>query len=430
MDEKINIFIDSLERQLEDLPQAEIKEAVSYYEEYLNDAVDEGKDLGEAIEQLGTPEKIASTIRAEASFSRAQKNPGLKNFSKVMKNASRAVSAPFAVFFMSIFIIILYAMVIMLYAGAFAAAIGALAVILGFAYEALSIPSAYILEIAGALGAGIFGAGLLMLTALGFYILGRQFIRASAATMQKLLKKPGNPSFKSSIQVNGKKSKIKWFAYTFLILTAAGLLLFFVSGLPFKYFTIFNSMKPDEISTRTYVTGTDNTKSISIHTEHSCIKLERGTGDKISINYEQPDWLDYDISETGGILSFSENSNGRLPLFWLAKIHESRTEVTVEIPEGYSPQVIEVDSTGGFVSISGLDENINVKTYTGGIDINTDGLPETFNIKADTENGTILVRGARSIGMIGSEKSMTYNEGLPGGKTIVLKSSRGNISIN
>ena len=55
-------FLNRLEAQLLDVPQAEQEEALQYYEDYLNDAGDAG-DF-DILQELGTPEEVADSIRS------------------------------------------------------------------------------------------------------------------------------------------------------------------------------------------------------------------------------------------------------------------------------------------------------------------------------------------------------------------------------
>lgn len=55
-------FMKILERQLLDLSESEREEALQYYEDYLNDAGIENEQ--EALEELGSPEHLAETIKA------------------------------------------------------------------------------------------------------------------------------------------------------------------------------------------------------------------------------------------------------------------------------------------------------------------------------------------------------------------------------
>ena len=52
-------FLNRLEAQLLDVPQAEREEALQYYEDYLNDAGDAG-DF-DILQELGTPEEVADS---------------------------------------------------------------------------------------------------------------------------------------------------------------------------------------------------------------------------------------------------------------------------------------------------------------------------------------------------------------------------------
>jgi uncharacterized membrane protein len=80
MDDRIESFISELESQLKDLPKDEADEALCYYREYLNDAVESGEDPDIILQKLGTAEKIAAVIRMETSIDRARSNPGMRNY--------------------------------------------------------------------------------------------------------------------------------------------------------------------------------------------------------------------------------------------------------------------------------------------------------------------------------------------------------------
>ena len=69
-------FLNRLEAQLLDVPQAEREEALQYYEDYLNDAGDAG-DF-DILQELGTPEEVADSIRNGLRRRRAQRPGGRK----------------------------------------------------------------------------------------------------------------------------------------------------------------------------------------------------------------------------------------------------------------------------------------------------------------------------------------------------------------
>jgi uncharacterized membrane protein len=429
MDERVSNYIKTLKNLLKDLSEAEVKEAVDFYEEFLNDAAEAGKDLDAVLNDLDSPDKIAGMLRMESSIVKAQNRPDLKNFTRVLGNAFRSVSAPVSVFLLAIITLISSGMVALMFAGAFVSFVGAVAVALGMAYQALTIPGRFPLEIAGTIGAALFGASICMLLAVGLYKLGRLFIRISTQQIGLILKVSGKPVSGMEKTAAGGSLRTKRFVYACLLASAAGLLLFAVSGLPWRYLTIFNSMKPENVAMR-IVSESDPGKvsKISIVTANSCIKVIRGTSDKITISYEQPDWMDYETGSSGSMLSFYEKSNGRLPLYGLSKLHESRTEVVVSIPEGYSPDVITLDSTGGYILIDGIEENVKARTYNGGISLTSSGTNDSRNIKASTINGRILAGGVRTGQR--TDRGIEFYQNTKSNKTIELTSSNGNISID
>lgn len=74
-------FIRKLESELSKLPKNEIKDAIDYYNEYLDDAGSENEEA--ALKELGNPSRIATQIKADfavkqLSTKRAAGNPESK----------------------------------------------------------------------------------------------------------------------------------------------------------------------------------------------------------------------------------------------------------------------------------------------------------------------------------------------------------------
>lgn len=438
MDERVIDFIDRLKRCLADLPPEEINKAVSFYEEYLNDAHDAGKDIDDILVRMDPPEKIAEIIRMESNINRAQHNPGLKNFTRVLQNAFRGATRPVSIFAVSIYAVTSYSLVIMFFAGAFITLLGAIVSSITLIYHAFTIR--YVAEMIGAIGIAIFCAGIFLLVSLGLYLLGRLLVRLSAKAIPLIVKNPGNPM----PQMNKKSSfnyiKAKKAAFTFIAVSLAGLILSLVTGLPVKYFIIFNSMKPQNIEVRTEAFDSKDIKLVFITTEHSNIRVSYHNADDIIISYEQPDWLDYKLQKNEDSIRFVESTNGRLPLFELVKIHQSATEVTLLIPEGMDLEGIILGSTGGYIYLENVVENVRVKTFSGNIFIQTSeanlknntgndfGDQAQVSISASTQAGYIIVDG-RQVERNSNQKT-EYSNNLPAGKNIELTSTRGNIQIN
>lgn len=425
MDDRISSFITSLRKQLEGLPEQEIRKAIDYYEEYFNDAAEEGKDPDEILKELDPPEKIAAMIRMESSIIKAQRSPGLKNFTGVSRNAFKGVTTPLAVLILSIVVFFSFGMVAVLFAGAFSFFAGAAVIALGFAYEAFKIPSGFLMEIIGTIGFALFGAGICLLLAFALYRLGKLFIRFSTQLIRRILLQSGKPMPEMEKQAPGRKARFSGITVLCLTIIAVGLVSIGVSGMPMRYFTILNSMKPSNIVMRTSEYDSGSINKISVVTAHSIIRVTSGTSDKIVVSYGQPDWMDYDLAVNGSMLSFYEKSNGRLPLFSLLTLHESMTEVIISIPKGFNPDIITLESQGGHVYISGLSENISAETINGSIHVGMEGIKGNVNIKASTRNGDITMNGEKT-GQKTAEGTEYYMN-TDAAKTIELRSSNGGI---
>ena len=61
-------FLNELRRQLRGLPQDEIDNRVSFYEEMINDMMDEGKSEDEAIIEIGSVDSVVSEIAKDTPF--------------------------------------------------------------------------------------------------------------------------------------------------------------------------------------------------------------------------------------------------------------------------------------------------------------------------------------------------------------------------
>ena len=102
MDDRIKDFLDALDRNLDGLAEAERREALDYYGEYISDALDEGVSTEELLSRLDPPEKIAAMIRAETGIRLVNASPGLKNYSKLVKSAHIGLTRPLSVLMFSL----------------------------------------------------------------------------------------------------------------------------------------------------------------------------------------------------------------------------------------------------------------------------------------------------------------------------------------
>jgi uncharacterized membrane protein len=426
MDNKKTEFLKNLEENLTELPEEERKNALLYYEEFLQDACDSGKDLDEAIEQLGTPQEIVSFLKAEESFYQAQKKPGIKNFNKAMKNVFLGISTPVGIFSRGLLLFIVYCVLTIFLGGTIITFLSAVLSFAGLLYEAFKIPPVYMAERLGTLGIAIFVLSFFFLLSYILFKISRWLMGLAAQTARKMLRK----KFGRADYAIEKEEKTKGFNKRLIIastvLIFAGIILSIASGLPAKYFTIFNSMVPENVKDVVNEYDPADIDKITIKTAHSRINVinDEMKPDKIVLTYEQSDWLNYQSSINGRDAIFIESGNGRLPLFDLVALHESTTALTLHLPENYNANEIVLESRGGFISVDGAVQNFNVKTFTGNImfDINKRDIP--FSLSAATESGDLEVDGVNNNGF--SEITVLQQNAL---KKIKIISDRGNISI-
>lgn len=437
MDERIKSFLDALAANLEGLAEDEKREALDYYEEYFSDALEEGADPGELLSRLDPPEKIAAAIRAETSIRLVNADPGLKNYSRLVKSAHAGITGPLSVFLLSLVIFTTYSIAIILFLCTVVSAAAACIILPASISEAFKIPARYIGEIAGTIGMGIFASGVCLLISYGFYVLCRPLIRVSAGMVYKMVKKgskPGSNTVEAHKDVSGVTGpkRVNRSLRAGLIITAAGLAVSLASGLPVKLFMIFNSMKPADITVIQREFGMDGVSEISIETAHSNIRLTEGGSGNISLEYEKSNWLDFDIKSDGGRVVFTERSNGRLPLFSLVSLHENRAELIISLPSGWEPGSVRLESRGGTINIESGSFPVQAKTYTGTIHLTVpaDGdlqeIPPA--IRAKSSKGAIFLQDKTT----GAKRpyGTEYELQSPGGVTIRLESERGNIVLD
>lgn len=61
-------FLKALDKKLKNLPREEREKSLAFYSEIIDDKTEEGASEKEAVESLGSPDKIAREILSDASF--------------------------------------------------------------------------------------------------------------------------------------------------------------------------------------------------------------------------------------------------------------------------------------------------------------------------------------------------------------------------
>lgn len=149
-------FLSELRQKLQRLPEAEIENAMNYYEEYFNDAGVQYEQR--VLEELGSPSAVASKIIGEYAVSdaEARKSKGSSPFWVVLL---AICASPIAI----PLVIVIFALVFSLFAILFALGIAGIAVIIsgmvvcfvGFLAFFTSFPTGLFYTGAGILAASI-----------------------------------------------------------------------------------------------------------------------------------------------------------------------------------------------------------------------------------------------------------------------------------
>ena len=84
-------FMTQLANRLIDIPLEERRAALDFYNNYFQDARDEGRSDAEVIASLESPAQIAARIRAEIAFAQARRDPANP------KNTGRVLAAMFGI---------------------------------------------------------------------------------------------------------------------------------------------------------------------------------------------------------------------------------------------------------------------------------------------------------------------------------------------
>ncbi len=477
MDAKLMAFLDELRLQLNGLPEAEKAAVLDYYQEHLNDASYDGVSPEDLLAKLDTPANIAASIKAEVSIKNVRSKPDLKNYSKAVKYSRSRITRPLSVFLFSILIFTTYTIAVCLFIITVASVAAACIILSVFVAEALKIPSQYVPEIISSLGMGVFFAGLMLLTAYGLFKLTGLSVRLSTRLIARMLKRnpaaasPSDPKQIYSKDIPSKDTRHRLSGSAIpaiakrdvagvkvidsagardtqedgastaeridlkglilkivMAISASGLLISLLTGLPVTLFMLYNSVAPSNIVLEEWAYSSEDVNSVSINTTHSNIRLKKGSSDKIEIEYEKADWLEPEISCANGRLEFEERSNGRMPLFRLLSLHENSAELTILLPADFKPNELKLESRGGFIYIDSTEFPVEAKTYTGFIYVDSFADNESAAVKARTSAGFIQAAGEKA----GTKTTdgTVYTLNVQNDVLIQIETSRGNIFID
>lgn len=183
-------FLSALHGRLSGLPEEDIKKSLDYYNEIIDDHIEEGLSEEEAVQAVGGLEEIVSQILMDTSLPKLVKakvkpKRSLKTWEIVLLVLGSPVWLPLlfaAVCLLLAVYIVLWSVILVLYSVDLSFAAGALTGIVGFF---VSLPDGNIAQGTLFLGAGLFCGGIAILLFFGFnritkevLILSKKFLLA------------------------------------------------------------------------------------------------------------------------------------------------------------------------------------------------------------------------------------------------------------
>ncbi len=396
-----NDYLKKIREALQGWTPVDIDDAVSYYEEFIEDALEQGLPENQILNRLGSPEQTIKTIKAEHNIQKTEDKPGpLRLMNSIVGIPALKVSVVLGGI---VPIVTSYLLYILAIASYIAIAGG----VFFSVYAVRQINPQYEWSIIGMAGlalisAAVFGTfGFLTWRIANFITIHtmkllRKFLNRGRITKTR--------QTESRIYATGKVRKGKKVLSAFLIIFLIGVVMLIPSGLPTRYFSIWNSKMPSNYTEKEMHFPADEVKTISIAALNSKVILKKTSSDQVTILYQQPDWMKGNVKKEESNLSFAEKPNGRLPYMQFVSRHEGMTSVAVGIPEKNTVDTITITTKGGTVEL-------------------TQQIADNYNISAIAQPGKIVLDN-RVL------KDNTLHYRTKGKGTIYIKSNNGAVIIN
>lgn len=179
-------FLQKLSERLAGLPEEDVKKSVDYYDEIIDDRIEDGLSEAEAVEALGSLDEIVKQILSDTSLQGSVKQEkNVKHEFKAIEIVLIILGFPLwfpllAAFFSLVLTayILIWVAVLVLYSIVFAFAAGAVGSIAGIVFNIISGGSAAAVAF---LGYGFILAGLVMPSLLASNFITKQIINLSKA---------------------------------------------------------------------------------------------------------------------------------------------------------------------------------------------------------------------------------------------------------
>ena len=404
------------------LPEEAAGRALDYYGEYIAEALEAGRSEEEILKKLGRPEEIIALVKAEASLDKAEMRPGPFRLIGATRKVFRSIVTSAARVSLLIGAAVPYTLALGLYIASGAAVLGALGAVALMIDGISGMSAGFVLEKIGAAGVAVFAAAVFAAAGLGLWLAANRITRLTLRVLRRSLKRDwerGRDAGTGQTASLGLKK-------AFLICVASallGIVLIIPSGLPMRYFSIWNSMRPGHLTAVAGIYNATDISEIEATTLNSRIVVRTGAApsESIRVIYEKPDWMANTLALHSKRLIFREISRGMLPFLGFIARHEGMTAVMIEVPPNYAAKAVQIQSTGGHISVDLQAGSIRVKTGDGNIRFSSRGW--IYNIKVYARKGSITVKGRLFDGGV-------YASGAGEGHIAELRSSGGKIEID
>ncbi|NOY08452.1 MAG: DUF1700 domain-containing protein [Spirochaetes bacterium] len=401
MTEKLNDYLNKIRKALHSWAPENIDDAVSYYKEFIEDALEQGLPEDQILNRLGTPEQIIKTIKAENNIRKTEGRPGPIGLLKsILGIPALKISIVLGGIIPIVTAYLLYILAVVSY-------ISIAGGVLVSVYAVGQINHKYVWSVIGMIGLALITASVFAASGFLIWRIANIITRYTMKLLRRFLNKDRNTETTQPLyrtHAAGEVRKVKKVLSVFLIIFAAGVVMLIPSGLPARYFSIWNSQMPANYTEKEMHFPSAKVKTISITTLNSKIILKKTASARLAILYQQPDWMKGDIKQEGSDLSFKEKPNGRLPYMQFISRHEGMTSVLLLLPQKNNVDTLNLRTNGGTVELS---EQISAD----------------YNISAAASPGKIILDNKEL-------KSGTLQHRTGGKGTIYIKSNNGAVIIN
>jgi uncharacterized membrane protein len=346
-------FMASVRAGVADLSSEPAEKALEYCQEFISEALEAGRSEEEILKRLGSPEQIVAHVRAEAALSGAESSPGPLRLITARRNVLRALADSAAKASLVLASTVPLTLAYGLYILAVAALIGAIlwAGLMGFGVT--TMPAMYVREMIGVAGVAVMGAALLALMAVGLWRAADAMNRVTLRILKENLRKGRPGGQPDSAQPHAGRAGRLVLACALAALAGIGMLI--ASGLPMRYFSIWNSARPESLAVRAWSYPVKEVRGIEVETLNTNIVIEaaKTPAPSIQVTYEEPEWMVGESSVRDGTLVFRETSRGMLPFMEYIARHPGVTVVRIAVPRGHRALDIEAKTTGGEILVGG-----------------------------------------------------------------------------